>query len=302
MIKHRVAVLLASYNGEKYIREQIMSILNQEDVYLHIFVRDDGSSDRTRAIILEIIKKSHLITLLPKGESTGSAAGNFLYMLSHLDLAGFTHVSLADQDDIWAARKLVRAVEQMAIEDADGYSSDLICYAVDKQRVQYLKKSSLLKSHDYLFQGASAGCTYVLSIKLTETIRHKVMHVPSLDFKTRSHDWLIYAIARSAGYKWICDIEAHIFYRQHATNVYGARSSFGGLIAKLNHIRSGWYRQNVIWLQQFISNNEYESKIFQRMERWSLADRLYVVTHAYLFRRRQRDVWVLAVFALLGLM
>jgi rhamnosyltransferase len=298
----RVAVLLASYNGERYIREQLTSIMNQEDVNLHVFVRDDGSLDSTREIVNDIMANNNMITLLSAGENTGSAAGNFLWMLSHIDLAGFTHVSLADQDDIWAARKLARAVEKMEVERADGYSSDLISYSVAQQRVHYIRKSCAQKSYDYLFQGASAGCTYVLSMRLIETIHQKIKHVPSLEFKNRSHDWLIYAVARSAGYIWFCDSEAHIFYRQHLTNVYGARSSFGGIIAKLKQIRSGWYRQNVCWLRQFIESNEVESNILQRVERWSLVDRWYVATHSSLFRRRQRDIWVLAVLALLGRM
>lgn len=298
----RVAVILASYNGEPYVREQLLSILGQQDVDLHVFVRDDGSKDRTREIVADIAAETGKVTLLPVGTSTGSATGNFLWTLSRLDLSGFTHVSLADQDDIWAARKLARALERMTAHGADGYSSDLISYSVAQRSVSYINKSDETKDYDYLFQGASAGCTYVLSSELCATIRQRVEHVPSLEFKPRSHDWLIYAIARSTGFKWICDGEAHIFYRQHAANVYGARSSFGGIVAKLNLIRSGWYRQNILWLRQFIENSEGEREVLSRIERWSLRDRWYVASNAKRFRRRRRDAWVLLACALLGLM
>lgn len=298
----RVAVLLASYNGEQYVREQLMSIVRQEDVDLHVFVRDDGSTDRTLEVVADVAAKTGMVTLLPVGNSTGSAAGNFLWMLSHHDLSGFTHVSLADQDDIWTARKLARAIGQMGANGADGYSSDLISYSVTQRSVCYISKSDMQKSYDYLFQGASAGCTYVLSTALCSTIRQRLKHVASLEFKARSHDWLIYAIARSAGFRWICDDEAHIFYRQHAANVYGARTSFGGMIAKLSQIRSGWYRQNILWLHQFIESSEGESDILRRINRWSWADRWYIAFRADIFRRRKRDAFLLSLSALLGLM
>lgn len=298
----RVAVLLASYNGGNYIREQLNSIINQEGVDLHIFVRDDGSTDNTGKVVGEIAAINNMVTLLPEGERTGSAAANFLWMLSNIDLVGFTHASLADQDDIWATSKLARAIEQMEAYDAEGYSSDLIAYSVAEQKVCYIRKSYAQKPYDHLFQGASAGCTYVLSMRLVDKIRQKLGGVPSIEFRTRSHDWLIYAIARSSGYTWRCDNEAHIFYRQHSANVYGSRTSLGGVIAKLNQIGSGWYRQNILWLHQFIENNEDEFTILKRIERWSWADRWYIVTHSNVFRRRQREVYLVAVFALLGLM
>lgn len=301
-MSYRVAVLLASYNGEKYIKEQLFSIVNQENVDVHIFVRDDCSDDRTRDVVADVVLMTDKVTLLPLGKSTGSAAGNFLLMLSEHNFSEFTHIALADQDDVWMTHKLIRAIKQMESKGADGYSSDLISYSIDRRKVNYINKSHTQKSFDYLFQGGSAGCTYVFSTSLCAIIQEKLKKVPIIDFNTRSHDWLIYAIARSSGCRWICDDQAHIFYRQHNANVYGARTSFAGIILKINQIKSGWYRQNILWLRQFLENSDDEVKIYEHLEKWSLSDRFYIARSAYNFRRRTRDFIILSIFVFLGLM
>jgi rhamnosyltransferase len=299
---HRIAVLMASYNGEKYIREQLLSILNQQDVELHIFINDDGSTDNTRKVVMDVMSTTKLITLLPEGNYSGSASGNFLWMISNIDFSDFTYVSLADQDDIWALNKLSRASQILEQQGAQGYSSNLFSYSIEEGTFQYIKKNNAQKPYDYMFQGASAGCTYLVSTQIINKIKQKIKNIPSSDFINRSHDWLIYAIARSFGYKWVCDQQAHIFYRQHSANVYGDRMSIVGILKKLNEIRSGWYRFNIIWLSQFIQMNEMEKMIISRIERWSWSDRLFIATHANLFRRSHLHVILLVFFALLGFM
>ena len=299
---NRVGVLLASYNGQHYIREQILSIVNQANVSLHVFVSDDGSTDATREIIDVLSSDCSEITLLPTGQPTGSPAGNFFRLLSFIDLSNFSHIAFADQDDIWSLNKIERALMQMEVNDADGYSSDLISYSVDNRKVKYIVKSHAQTDYDYIFQGASAGCTYVISARLAAQIKNRVAYIPFCEFKNRSHDWLIYAIARSAGYRWFCDPESFVFYRQHSSNVYGAHSSLSGIISKINKIKNGWYRENIIWLSSFVNTNEVLSDIFRRVERWSWIDRCYVAIHSTKFRRRRRDVLALFFFALIGLM
>ena len=63
-----VAVLMSTYNGEKYIREQLDSIFNQKGVDVRLFVRDDGSTDDTVSIVKEYIKK-HPVEIIADGEN-----------------------------------------------------------------------------------------------------------------------------------------------------------------------------------------------------------------------------------------
>lgn len=101
-----VAVLMSSYNGEKYIEEQLESILNQTYQNLVIYVRDDGSSDNTRAI-LEIYQKQGKIVLI-KGENQGYIS-SFFTLLTLCESADY--YAWCDQDDIWVPKKIERAVE-----------------------------------------------------------------------------------------------------------------------------------------------------------------------------------------------
>lgn len=302
ILNPRVAVFLASYNGEKYIREQLMSIVRQEHVDLHVFVRDDGSKDRTREIVAEVAAETSMISLLPMTESTGSAAGNFIWMIANHNILEFAYTALSDQDDIWAANKISRAIKLMEQEKAEGYSSNLISYSIAQRNAKFIIKSDTQKLYDYLFQGGSAGCTYVFTTDIHQVIRSRLQLVQKNELRYCSHDWLIYAISRSSGFKWILDDEAHIFYRQHADNVYGARTSLNGAISKLKHLKSGWYRQHIISLRKYIANTESEDYILSKIESWTWHDRLYIALNATKFRRNKRDALVLSLCALLGWM
>lgn len=301
-MSNRVGVILACFNGQHHITEQILSIVNQQNVNLHIFIGDDGSTDETCEIIQALSSRFSEITMLPAGEPTGSPAGNFFRLLTYIDLSKFSYIAFADQDDIWSCEKVSRALIKIKINNADGYSSDLINFSFEKQKVKYIKKSHSQRDYDYIFQGASAGCTYVISAGLANEIKNKISHIPFSEFKNRSHDWLIYAIARSMGYKWYCDPESYIFYRQHNANFYAAKSSLSGIISKIRKINNGYYRENILWLQYFINKDKVVSDIFRRIERWSWIDRFYIAIHSNKFRRRRRDAFALFFFVLTGML
>ena len=94
----KVAVLMSSYNGEKYIRPQIDSILAQEGNFeLSLFVRDDGSTDKTQAILQEYAQKRKLTWYT--GNNLGPAR-SFMDLLKKCK--GFNYYAFADQDDYWS--------------------------------------------------------------------------------------------------------------------------------------------------------------------------------------------------------
>ena len=106
-----VAVLMSTYNGEKYIKEQLDSIFNQKEVYVTLYVRDDGSTDNT----LEIIKAYHNdIILLPFDENKGPGL-SFMTLLYHVMSLStqYDYYAFADQDDIWMDVKLNKAIQQI---------------------------------------------------------------------------------------------------------------------------------------------------------------------------------------------
>ena len=127
-----VLVLLATFNGARWLEEQLDSIIGQQGAQVAILAADDGSSDGTVALV-ERCAATWLAApvLAPRGHQLG-AAGNFLRLLREAPLTGFDFVALADQDDVWLPGRLARAVQYLADRGADGYLqvSDVLTHAV----------------------------------------------------------------------------------------------------------------------------------------------------------------------------
>ncbi|RYF21577.1 MAG: glycosyltransferase, partial [Oxalobacteraceae bacterium] len=206
----KVAVLLASFNGERFIADQLATVRHQAQVDVRIFVRDDGSHDNTAAVLSE----QPDVTLCGMGTApTGSAARNFLEMLATLDFGDAEYVALADQDDLWLPNKLQRGVGCLESSGTGGYSCNLSAFDNDGRKAPWLLlKHGPLKPLDYLFQGASAGCTYILTRACADAVQQWLR---SVTFPTNigvSHDWLLYAFVRNRDLGWYCDDLALILY------------------------------------------------------------------------------------------
>src|SRR5579871_4378307 len=117
----RVLVLLAAFDGARWIRPQIASILCQSDVATEVAVRDDGSSDETPAVLKDLAKDGQ-IQVEFASESSGSAAQNFFCLIRGHPAEGFDYVAFSDQDDIWHPLKLARATAALADGSCEGYS------------------------------------------------------------------------------------------------------------------------------------------------------------------------------------
>jgi len=162
MDRPKFVVLLAAYNGEKYIREQIDSILAQQAVSIEIFVSVDRSKDNTYDLVCRLSELYPTVNVLPYGEKYGGVAKNFFRLIRDVDLTGFDYVSFADQDDIWMPGKLAKAVEVMNGGYYSAYSSNVIAFWPDG-REALVKKSQPQRKWDYLFESAGPGCTFVLN-------------------------------------------------------------------------------------------------------------------------------------------
>ena len=105
-----VAVIMSTYNGEKYLGEQIDSILNQKDLEVTLFVRDDGSSDGTKNILEKYARDNGKIHInFGVNAGVGNSFMNALYSVPDT----FDYYAFADQDDIWLENKLFQAVKAL---------------------------------------------------------------------------------------------------------------------------------------------------------------------------------------------
>ena len=215
----KILVLLAAHNGEKFIGKQIESILSQSHRPSKVIINDDQSDDRTLNIIRDYQKKFKCIEILDSSVTYGSAAANFLKMLSTVDFSKYDFVALADQDDIWKNNKLSQA-EKILKLGYDGYSSNVEAFWPNGKKKIILKNQGQ-KKYDHFFESAGPGCTFVLSKKLVTSFQKYIKKSEFLKINNY-HDWLIYAFARSNDFNWVIDNYIGLNYRQHESNVFGA--------------------------------------------------------------------------------
>jgi rhamnosyltransferase len=299
----RICVLMAAYNGEQFIADQVATILNQRNVSVTLRVRDDGSTDATVAVIEAEARRDPRVALVDSGDlSTGSAARNFLHMLATVDLGESDYVALADQDDLWLSHKLYRAIGQIEKFAAGGYSADLIAFDDAGRKAPWLlRKHDAQRRFDHVFQGASAGCTYVLTRATVEKMRPWLRLLTFPVDHGVSHDWAIYAFVRNYNLGWVCDDIAPILYRQHTTNVYGSQRGIGAIVARVRLLRARWYRRHILWLAAQLDLSVSEQILIRRVTRLSLLDRFWLIAHAGQLRRRYYDVLMLRLAIAMGL-
>jgi rhamnosyltransferase len=275
----KILVILASFNGIKYIEEQIISILSQVGVDITLLVFDDGSNDGTLDFLFSL--NNFNIKVVKNPIPSGSAANNFLNALKSFkenDLKEYNYVAFADQDDIWLPNKIQAATNMLKSENSDLYMSNLILWEEKSNRKTIIYKSHFQKKYDYLFEGGSAGCTYVFSCDFAIELKKIIINLKNNNWKFFSHDWFVYFFARSNRYKVIIDKNAYILYRVHETNVHGQLNAFTFFAIKerIKLIKNGWYFKQAEGFMTLLCPNSYEYKIY-RLYTQNYFTRLYVL-------------------------
>jgi rhamnosyltransferase len=264
----------------KYIEEQVDSILNQEGVNVTLKIFDDGSTDGTVDLVSSW-KKHEQIQLTQNQIPTGSAANNFFNALQSFEdafLDQYDYISFADQDDIWLPNKLKAATERLQSGKADLYMSNLILWEEKNNKKTVINKSYPQKKYDYLFEGGSAGCTYVFNIIFGKKLKKTIVNTTYINWKFFSHDWFVYFFSRLNHYKVVIDKNAYIIYRVHDTNVHGQLNTFSlyAIKERLRLIKEGWYFKQAKGFMSLLYPNSDEYKIY-RLYSKNYFTRLYVV-------------------------
>ena len=284
--KPKVAVLLAAYNGINWIEEQIITILNQKNVDITIYVSIDLSTDKTFQYIEEISKNNQNIILLPYGERFGGAAKNFFRLIIDVDFSNYDYISLSDQDDIWHENKIIKAISLIEKNNADAYSSNVIAFW-ENGRKSLIKKSQPQKKWDFLFEAAGPGCTYLLKTSLSNSIKKCLIENFDKAKNIGLHDWFVYAYARSKNFKWIIDPEPSMLYRQHSNNQVGVNQGFRAHAYRAKKILSGWGIEQSILISEVIGLKE--NSLPRKWKNLNKTDLLWLALNASKFRRRIRD-------------
>ena len=293
-----VLVLLATHNGEKWLRQQLDSIFNQLEVKVHVAVSDDNSTDATLEILQEYKNLGYSITILDSSiHQLGSPIRNFFRLVHDVELKDYNYILFSDQDDLWDLTKIKHSIEQITLKSVDCYASNLNSFSASYKN-KTVKKNYRQKKYDYLFQGASAGCTYCLTMSAMSCVKKVVAHNYFRFPKDSSHDWLTYAVTRSRGFNWFIDSFESVSYRQHDANSYGANLGFNGLLSKLNMFENRWYRNNINLASKYCKLNSDAAEILYMIKRFNLYDRIKLTFQVFSFRRSAIDCLFLAVLIL----
>lgn len=217
-----VDILLATYNGEKYLSEQIMSLINQTYKDIRIIIRDDGSTDDTIAIIEKLQQKySDKIILIHDEIKCGSAKSNFMNLLKY---ASAEYVMFCDQDDYWFPEKVQATLECMKANEQKKQCpliiySDYIPADSELNPIDFKKKSNQvynekLDLNHLLVQNYINGCAMMINKELYQ-------EVLIYQEEMLMHDWWL-AIYGAAFGKIVHLKKELMYYRQHGKNCVGA--------------------------------------------------------------------------------
>ena len=238
-----VAILLATYNGARFLGEQLHSIERQTWHNWKVYASDDSSTDLTREILERYREKwgNDRLTIID-GPKEGSVA-NFQSLIGHASIEA-DYYAYCDQDDVWLEEKLSRAISMLGLHSASGYSCAVNAVWEDG-RQKVLSQSPRMRSHDHLFEGAGQGCGFVLTAAFFQQVQRYCQQHRSDAEAMHYHDWLIYLLCRAWGLTWFFDEQPMLRYRQHGTNEIGARNMGSGFAHRLKLVRSGWYKAQV---------------------------------------------------------
>jgi rhamnosyltransferase len=235
---------MATFNGEKFIEKQILSIKNQFSSNISILVSDDGSNDNT-LFILKKLKEKHKLDLkiLSNKIKTESFNGNFINLFLNANVSNFDYIALSDQDDIFLQNKFKTSIDILNSGNFSAISTTVKTFGSSNK---FLRQSSKISKYDFLFEGGGQGCSFVMKSK--DFLLFKKFCLVNLEFLKSFyyHDWLIYLFFRSTGMSWCFYDNALTKYRIHSTNNTGEKYSFGGVLKRFLKILNGWYLNQII--------------------------------------------------------
>lgn len=239
----KIAILMATYNGEKYICQQIDSILSQTCKDWELYIHDDGSTDNTIAAVESYVEKYPDKIHLIDGKSTGGAKYNFFYMFGQVEAP---YYMTCDQDDVWLEKKIELTYDKMlTIED----KADISCLVYTELRVVDSELNTIADTmsgyqsldchkrtiNQFILQNSVTGCTMMVN----RALRDKMLRITDID-NTIMHDWWAALVAAQFGKTAFID-EPTILYRQHRDNSLGALG-----INKLSYIvRRVWQKKQI---------------------------------------------------------
>lgn len=276
-----LAIILCTYNGEKFIKEQLDSFISQDFKNWSLFVYDDLSKDNTSEILRQFEKESvSNKVIFNTNKKQQGFCRNFMQAIKNTP-DSFEFYALSDQDDVWQRQKLSRAVKKL--KNFPDNVPALYCartITVDAS-LQYMGLSPLFPKNpsfeNALVQSLAGGNTMVLN-----KAAKKLLNSISSDIDVVSHDWFIYQLISGAGGNIYYDEVPSLLYRQHGKNLVGSNRGIFAKLLRIGKLLKGSFknwndrnikalRDNVILLTE---ENTSRLRQFEEMRNRSMPFRL----------------------------
>ena len=278
MKNNQVKILLATYDGDQYIEDQINALLDQTYKNWELLVHDDNSTDHTVKIIREYSKKyPDKIKFIDDDRSFGSAYENFSFLLNQVRS---DYIMFCDQDDIWLPNKIEVTLKEMkSMEGIYGKGKPLLVHTdltvIDEYENtladsfwQYQHIDPYRDSVNFLiFQNVVTGCTVMINRKLADL----ALPMPK---DIIMHDWWMALVASVFGKIGIVHGQK-VLYRQHSTNDTGAKKfdmHYWLERVKIRPTLDKYIRQANVFGDRFWEQlEEKDQKIFRDLKKWETA-------------------------------
>lgn len=300
----KVAIIISTYNGHCFFREQLESILCQSYTNFHIFIRDDGSTDKDFLNYLKSLEAIEKLSVV-----FGQNIGVIKSFFELLKICGdnYDYVSFADQDDVWLKDKLCCALE--ILDNGDNLQPQLyigrLQYVDENLREQGVGPDfKRLGFANALVQNLATGCVSVINQKARLLVLNTSPKVVLM------HDWWVYIVVSAFG-RVIFDSRINFLYRQHSKNAVGGTPSFikqmQRRIYRFAKMKKGNYRVYDQALEfyncyQTLLSSENESLIKNFLtSKSSFMERLfYIFKSGTVWRHRKIDTFILKILILIN--
>ncbi|MEE0779405.1 MAG: glycosyltransferase [Massilimicrobiota sp.] len=291
MNSEKILVLMSTYNGEKYLVEQVESIFNQKGNYdISLLIRDDGSNDMTINIIQKLKEKYKKIKFI-KGSNLGCNGSYFeLFKLAYKE--DFDFFAISDQDDIWLDDKISKALYYIQNYDQNQpilYGS--ASYLVRDDKIPYGKTQTANKEisvFNTIIQNFFPGHSQVFNRAL---LQYLIVDIDVSNIYV--YDSWITNIANNFG-KVIFDNEPHTLYRMHERNVVGyGKSQIQWLKTRINRMKKGDIIRQTQQIEYFLEvygkklNQTFLNEMnFFLVSRKNIFSRLKYIVQCKLYRQK----------------
>ena len=248
-----IAILMATYNGEQYIAEQLDSIVNQTEQSFVLFVSDDGSTDATLDIVRRFQDQLGPDRIIIRDGPKQGYGRNFFSMLTEHSITA-DYFTFCDQDDIWEPDRLSRAVSKIKLLPTNQSALHICSAILIDHNGNFIGKGKRLPQRadlrSLLLQPAAGGNTMVFNRALANTVKQL-----GTNHEADNHDWLLCLINASIGGQFLFEPAPLIRYRQHLNNAMGPSFKIATKLKRLRMLMdgtfSGWLDNNLVSLRPY---------------------------------------------------